>query len=235
VGIREDQETVSRMQPTEVPTSLDGGLPPLIEHCMMPATDSSLVSVSSSQPAAEVAAWVDTTTPAYSVVRCTPGFSVLCGPTAEGTEFQEWINGKKQRKRFREWVQEAFNAFYHGCDMPAEKLKMEVTLTPPHLKRLKMNVTTIVEKQRLRWSVRMMMMMTPASTSSCNSHFHAFLGLRGMQVHTGGAGMAAMSECRREFSCSVAHRSGRCCLVAKQRGKSNATKAAKEQTQETNE
>jgi len=42
-------------------------------------------------------------------------------------------------------VQEAFNAFDHGCDMPAEKLKMEVTLTPPHLKRFKMNVTTTVE------------------------------------------------------------------------------------------
>jgi len=152
VGIREDQETVSSMRPTDLPASVDSGLPPLIEHCIMPATESvsdlSSISASSSLPAAEVAVWLDTTTPAFSVVRYTAGFSALSGALADGTDLQSWISGKKQWKRFRSWVQEAFNTFYHGSEAPSGKNPtentIEVTLSPPHLKRFKLVVKATV-------------------------------------------------------------------------------------------
>jgi hypothetical protein len=146
VGIREDQETPSRVPATELPTSVDGGLSPLMEHCTMPMKEaaSECSSVSASEPAAEVAVWVDTTTPEYTVARCTMGFSSLCGPSAEGTELLKWIT-LSQRKRFRGFLQQAFNTFYHECDMDTDELKMEVVLTPTHLKRLKLSVTANVE------------------------------------------------------------------------------------------
>merc|ERR1712079_920142 len=117
-------ETPCRMHATALHTSVDGGLPPLIEHCTMPmkeaASDSS--SVSASKPAAEVALWVNTTTPEYTVARCTPGFSALFGPSAEGTELLKWVSGS-ERRRFQVWAQEAFNTFYYEEDRNIDELK----------------------------------------------------------------------------------------------------------------
>jgi hypothetical protein len=57
VGIREDQETASRREATELNTFVDGGLSPLLEHCAMPVREaaSDCSSVSAVEPAAEVA------------------------------------------------------------------------------------------------------------------------------------------------------------------------------------
>jgi len=146
VGIREDQERPSRMQAEALHTSVDGGLPPLMEHCPMPmkvaASDSS--SVSASESVAEVVVWVDIGTPEYTVVRCTPGFSALCGPSVEGAELLGWVSGS-ERKRFQSWVQKAFNRMYYAGDTNADEIKTQTVLTPPHLKRFKLSVMATVE------------------------------------------------------------------------------------------
>merc|ERR1719362_858523 len=146
VGIREDQETPARMEAAELRTSVDGGLSPLMEHVAMPTSEaeSDTSSLSASEPAAEVAVWIDTATTGYIVTRCTPGFSALCGPSAEGIQLLLWMNST-EREQFRAWVEHGFNKFYYDGGRDIEKPSMEITLTPPHLKRFKISVKVTVE------------------------------------------------------------------------------------------
>jgi len=149
VGIREDTETASRLHVLEPRASADGGggLSPLLEHYAMPMkeaeTDGS--SLSASEAAGEAAVWVDTSTPMYKVVRCTAGFSELCGPWTEGIELLKWIKGKEQCRMFQVWAEECFNSHMHDGRLDEDTCKIAMKLSPPHFRRCKLQVVATIE------------------------------------------------------------------------------------------
>jgi len=150
VGIREDMETASRFHEVEPRASADsgGGLSPLLEHCAMPMKEvenDSCSSLSASEAAGEAAVWVDTSTPMYKVVRCTAGFSELCGPWTESIELLKWIKSREESRMFQVWVEECFNGYIHGGKLDNDTCKIHMKLSPPHFRRCKLQVVATIE------------------------------------------------------------------------------------------
>lgn len=144
LGHWEDHEIDSAMQETEPHPSVTSGLPPIMEHCELSmnevVTDCS--SVFAYEPAGEVVAWVDITTPMCNVVNCTPGFSALSGPSTDSMKLLEWMSDS-QRDRFLQILQQTFVTVYHDGEMGM--LKMQMRLTPPKLKRFRLSVLATIE------------------------------------------------------------------------------------------